>query len=141
MTGKKTIIFHGLAHARAALAAAREHNAALALKTAPGAAAYAGVGYLKAIVEKAGADKAGVEAGVEAIIDCGEDAVIALAALRTGWKLVEFSGSGEVFAKLAQIAGQQHARVLEPDPDRATLDLLDAPDALAACRNFLGSAQ
>lgn len=137
MTGKKTIIFHGLAHARAALAAAREHNAALALKTAPGAAAYAGVGYLKAIVEKAGADKA----GVEAIIDCGEDAVIALAALRTGWKLVEFSGSGEVFAKLAQIAGQQHARVLEPDPDRATLDLLDAPDALAACRNFLGSAQ
>ncbi len=107
MTGGKTIIFHDLGDARAALAAAREHNLAITLQTAPGAAAYAGVGYLMAVIEKAGAPAA--------IIDCGEDAGIALAALRAGWKKVLFSGRKDVRAKLAQIAKQQGAEVLGPD--------------------------
>ena len=101
MTGEKTVIFHHLADARAAL----ECAATVTLQTAPGAAAYAGVGYLMAVVEQAGADKA------EAIIDCGEDADIVLAALRTGWKRLLFSGRADVFVKLAQIAAQQGATV------------------------------
>ena len=109
MTGGKTVIFHDLGDALAALAAAREQNLAITLQTAPGAAAYAGVGYLMAVIEQAGGDKGA------AIIDCGEDANVALAALRTGWKKVLFSGRRDVRAKLAQIAKQQGAEVLGPD--------------------------
>ncbi len=105
MTGRKTVIFHDLADARAAL----ESATAVTLQTAPGAAAYAGAGYLMAVIEQAGADKA------EAVIDCGEDAGIALAALRGGWKRLLFSGRKEVFIKLAQIAEQQGARVTACD--------------------------
>ncbi len=109
MTGKRTVIFDDLAAARAALAAARESHTAITLQTAPGAAAYAGVGYLMAVIEQAGADKA------EAVIDCGEDAGLALAALRAGWKKLLFSGRRDVCAKLAQIAEQQGAEVVERD--------------------------
>ena len=105
MTGQRTIIFHDLAEARAALAA----DSTITLQTAPGAAAYAGVGYLMAVIEKAGADKSA------AVIDCGEDAGAALAALRTGWKKLLFSGRRDVRVKLAQIARQQGAVVLERD--------------------------
>ena len=132
MTGK-IIIFHNLEQARAALAAARESGATITLQSAPGAAAYAGVGYLKAVIEQAGA--------ADAVIDCGEDSGLALAALRAGWKRVMFSGDADVFAKLADIAEQQGARVMEPEPDRSALDLLDTPDPAAACRKYLGSDQ
>ena len=71
VTAARSVIFHDLAEARAALAA----DSTIPLQTAPGAAAYAGVGYLMAVIEKAGADKSA------AVIDCGEDAGAALAAL------------------------------------------------------------
>ena len=129
MTGGKTIIFHDLGHARAALAAAHEHNLAITLQTAPGAAAYAGVGYLKAVNDKAGAH--------EAIIDCGEDPGVVLAALRAGWKRLIFSGERDVFDKLAQMAGQQGATITEAGPKGPILDLLDAPDPAIACLDFL----
>ncbi len=105
MTAKQTVIFNDLAEARAALAAARKNHTAITLQTAPGVAAYAGVGYLMAVIEQAGADRC------EAVIDCGEDAGLALAALRTGWKKLLFSGRRDVRAKLAQIAEQQGAEV------------------------------
>lgn len=134
----KTIIFHSLDHARAALDAARACGAEITLQTAPGAAVYGGVGYLKAIVEQAGVEQAGA---LEAVIDCGEDAGVALAALRTGWKLVMFSGRLDVFAKVADIAEQQGARVMQPEPDSAALDLLDTPDPADACRKYLSRNQ
>lgn len=106
MSVTQSVIFHDLADARAALAA-HESPAALVLQTAPGVAAYAGVGYLMAVIEQAGADRRA------AIIDCGDDPGLALAALRTGWKNVLFSGRKDVRSKLAQIAEQQNAIVLE----------------------------
>ena len=109
MTGKQTVIFHDLADARAALADARENHTTITLQTAPGAAAYAGVGYLMAVIEQAGADRCA------AVIDCGEDAGLALAALRTGWKKLLFSGRRDICVKLARIAEQQGAEVLERD--------------------------
>ena len=67
------------------------------------------IGYRMAVIDLVGADKD------EAVIDCGEDADIAMAALRTGWRRLLFSGRGEVCAKLAQIAEQQGASVTSPD--------------------------
>ena len=72
---------HHLEQARAALAAAAEAGCAIELRSAPGAAGYAGVGYLKAL---------GEQAGQELVIDCGEDAGLAMAALRTGCRRLAF---------------------------------------------------
>ena len=131
---RRTVLFHSLDHARAAVAATEALGVPLTLQTAPGAAAYAGVGFLKAIV-----DAAAGGGDVEVVIDCGADSGTALAALRAGWTRVLFSGQEEARDKLADIAAQQGARVLEPDPDGLALDLLDTADAGAACRDFLGA--
>ena len=133
---RRIILFNSLDHARAAAAAASELDVPLTLRSAPGAAAYAGVGFLKAAV-----DQAAGGGDIEAVIDCGEDAGTALAALRAGWSRVVFSGPPDTLEKLADIAAQQGARVAAPDAEAAALDLLDVADPLAACREFLGGAK
>ena len=129
------IVFHSLAHARAALAAAAEAGVAITLQSAPGAAAYAGTGYLKAVADQAAAEHPDVD--MTAVIDCGADAGIAMAALRIGRRTVRFSGPAKVRAKLADIAAQTGARLAVDKPDAGALDLLDAADAGAACREYL----
>jgi len=127
------LIVHDREHAIAALRAAREAGVRVRLATAPGAAAYAGAGYLAAVIAAAAA--AVPEAGFEAVIDCGEDAGHALAALRAGWRLIR---SGRA-AALAPIAEAACARVVEAIEGPAC-DLLDAEDALAAARAHLAPA-
>ena len=127
------IVFHDLAHARAALAAAAERGVPVTLRTAPGAAAYAGPLYLKEIADRALGEMPGVEA--QALIDCASDPALALAALRMGWRRVLYRGRGKVPAKLADIAGQLGAEIMRGAP--AGLDLLDSADAPAACRAYL----
>ena len=133
---RQIILFHSLDHARAALAAAAELDVPFTLQSAPGAAAYVGVGFLKAVADEAMGDGAGE---VVAVIDCGEDAGTALAALRAGWARVVFTGRTDVLEKLTDIAAQQGAQLVRPDPQATALDLLDAADPLAACRNFLAA--
>ena len=130
---RRIILFHSLDHARAAVAAASELDVPFTLQSAPGAAAYAGVGFLKAV-----ADEALGDGDIEAVIDCGEDAGTALAALRASWVRVVFSGPPDMLEKLADIAAQQGARVVGGGAEAAALDLLDVADPLAACRDFLG---
>ena len=130
---RRIILFNSLDHARAAVAASSERDVPFILQSAPGAAAYAGVGFLKAVVDQAAGD-----GDIEAVIDCGEDAGTALAALRAGWARVVFSGPADMLEKLADIAAQQDARVVGPDTEATALDLLDVADPLAACRDFLG---
>src|SRR5690606_22158447 len=59
------VVVHHLEQARAALRATAEAGCAIELQSAPGAAGYAGVGYLKAL---------GDQAGRELWIDCDDDA-------------------------------------------------------------------
>ena len=94
------VVVHHLEQARAALAAASDLGCAVQLRSAPGAAHYAGVGYLKAL---------GDAAGHELLIDCADDAGLVMAALRTGCRWLTVSGSGELAAKLADIAAQRGA--------------------------------
>ncbi len=135
----RVVIFHSLEHARAALAAAGEARVPLVLRTAPGAAAYAGVGYLKAIVARARAEAPDVAASAE--IDCGEDPGLALAALRAGWTALRLAGRADVRRKIAEIAEAQGARLVADEPGAAVLDLLDARDPVAACRAFFEPAR
>jgi hypothetical protein len=97
MSDPPQIVVHDLEQARAALAAAAEVGCAIQLRSAPDAAAYAGVGYLQAL---------GAAAGHELLIDCGEDAGLVMAALRTGCRKLAFSGSAALAEKLADMAAQ-----------------------------------
>ena len=123
------ILFLTLDHARAAVATAAEFDAPVTLQSAPGAAAYAGVGFLKAVADEAGAD--------EAVIDCGDDIGTAMAALRAGWTRLVFSGDEAMAHKLVDMAAQLGATVTTGDSGAATLDLLDVAEPLDACRTFL----
>ncbi len=128
-----TIVFHTLDHARAALTAATRAGAPVILRSAPGASAYAGAQYLKALVDQAAAEFP--DADVTAAIDCGDDPGHAQGALRIGWKTLLFDGPEDMRAKIADIATQQGARLVGDTGE--TLDLLDLPDSEGACRNFL----
>jgi hypothetical protein len=96
------VVVHDLDEARAALAAAAERGLPIQLRSAPGAAAYAGVGYLRAL---------GEAVDHELIIDCGDDAGLVMAALRTGCRRLVFSGDEEIARKLADMAAQLGGRL------------------------------
>jgi len=137
--GRPVIVFHTLEHARAALAAALEADVAVTLRSAPGAAAYAGAGYLKAIADSAAKDQP--KARATWVIDCGADAGTALGALRIGWKELRFSGPDSLREKLTDIAAQQDARVTGEAAGEAVLDLLEDHDPAATCRDVLAETK
>jgi hypothetical protein len=87
------VVVHDRVQAEAVLAAAEELGTAIWLRSAPDAAAYAGVGYLKALSDLV---------GHEVVIDCGEDAGLVMAALRTGCRRLAFSGPAAVSERLAE---------------------------------------
>lgn len=82
---------------------------ALTLISAPGVAHYAGVLYLKEMAATATAQVPDVPHMF--VIDCGEDAALATAALRVGHRHIAFSGPAEMAKKLADIAAQHGAEL------------------------------
>jgi hypothetical protein len=119
------VLVHHLEQARAALAVAVELSWAIELRSAPGAAAYAGVGYLKAL---------GDEVGHELLIDCGDDAGLVMAALRTGCRRIAFSGSDEPGRRLRDMAEQLGAVLVVEAQAPEVLMLLPEDDAAAILR-------
>jgi hypothetical protein len=117
------VVVHHLEQAQTALAAGAEFGCAIELRSAPGAAGYAGVGYLKAL---------GDELGRELLVDCGDDAGLVMAALRTGCGRIAFSGSDELGRRLGDMAEQlgavlvveaqaPEAVILQPEDDAAAV--------------------
>ena len=132
----RAVIVHSLDHARLALAAARAAKKPIVLRSAPGAASYAGAGWFAAMVARAAREFPGVNF-VESL-DCGEDAGHAMAALREGVRMVRVAGPKKVRAKIASMAKKAGA-ILDDDVAPA-LDLLEADDPAAALREWLASA-
>lgn len=128
------IVIHTIAHARTALAAAADVGRPVTLVSAPGAAAYLGATVFREMVAAAARETPG--ATVTAMIDCGEDAGLALNALRHGLKAIRLRAGPAAMAAVADIAGQMGA-VIDPAPEAPALDLLDRLDAPAACRAWL----
>jgi hypothetical protein len=122
------MVVHHLEQARAALAAAAEACCLIQLRSAAGAAGYAGVGYLKAL---------GEQAGQELVIDCGDDAGLVMAALRTGCRRLVFAGSEEMRRRLGEMAEQLGAELIAAAPDPETLVLQPEDDAAALLRSRL----
>ena len=115
------VVVHDLEQARGALAAAAELGCAIQLRSAPGAAAYAGVGYLMAL---------GEAAGHELLIDCGDHPGIAMAALRAGCRRLSFSGAADTAQRLREMAEQLGAVLVHETGPPDALQL--APQDYAA---------
>jgi len=100
------------------------------IRSAPDAAAYAGLEYLKAL---------GEAAGHELLIDCGEDAGLVMAALRIGCRELVFSGPPETARKLADMAEQAGARLQIESEAHDVLLLTPGLSAFDLCRAWLAS--
>ena len=128
------VVVHDRAQAEAALAAAAELGCEIWLRSAPDAAGYAGVGYLKALGELV---------GHEIVVDCGDDAGLVMAALRTGCRRLAFSGPAAVSQRLAEMAAKvgawyRHEAEAAPTP---MLRLSPDDDARSRCRAWLLDAR
>ncbi len=110
------------------LEVAREFGVVIELRSAPAAAGYAGVGYLKAVGELA---------GQELVIDCGDDAGVVMAALRAGCRKLVFSGPADIALRLADIAAQLEADFRHQSTQPVCLSLAAGADATSACRAWL----
>jgi acyl-CoA reductase-like NAD-dependent aldehyde dehydrogenase len=114
------IVVHALAHAVAALEAAAEAGRPVTLLSAPDAGIAAGAAWFGAMI--AAAREAVPAAQSAALLDCGDDAGAAQAAIRAGIKAVVFTGRSDVARRLADIAGQHGCRLVTSRPE-ADLDL------------------
>jgi hypothetical protein len=129
------IVVHSLAHAVAALQAAAEAGAPVLLLSAVGAGLSAGAGWWREVVAAARdlVQSSPARARADALLDCGDDAGAAQAALREGVEAIVFSGRDDVRERLADIARRRGSRVHRERPCQA-LDLGDdffaPPEAL-----------
>ena len=131
------LIIHSLAHAEAALRAARDLETAVVLESPPDAARFWGAPYFLALI--AAARAAVPTARAETILDCGTAPGLAMEALRRGVGTVRLRDTADVVTRVADIAGQLGARV-EPGPyPTAILDLAQVRDPYEAARHFLAS--
>ena len=75
-------------------------------------------------------------ADVTVALHCGDDAGQALAALREKWPCLVFDGNPVVTKKIADVAAEQGATLLEP-PDPDALDIGQAADADATLDTWM----
>jgi hypothetical protein len=108
------IIVHSLAQAVAALSVAAEAGRAIVLVSSPDAGVYAGPAWFREVMQAA--REVVPDARFTAILDCGEDAGAAMAAIRAGGAAIVFTGGADVAARLADIAAQAGAQLLREQP-------------------------
>lgn len=145
---RAAVIVHSAVQAIAAARAAADAGRPLLIRSAPGAAGYAGCGWFLAIL--AHARDSVPEADIEGLLDCGDDAAAAIEAMRAGTERIAFHGGERSRANVESIARALGATVEAAAADAAdgpsrsragdpsgALDLRFAPDAYAACRAFL----
>ena len=108
------IVVHSLAHAIAALSAAAKAGRPVTLASAPDAGIYAGPGWFGGLI--AAAREAVPAAQSTALLDCGDDAGAAQAAIRAGIEGIIFIGRADVAHRLTDIAHQAGARLLTERP-------------------------
>ena len=114
------IVVYTLAHAVGALRGAIRTECRITLLSAPGAGVYGGPGWFRGLVEAA--REAVPDVTFSAILDCGDQAGAALAAIRAQIESVIFIGREDVAQRLADVA-RQHGVRLETTRPTAAIDL------------------
>ena len=128
--------FHSLSHVDAALGAAAGSKVSVALVTPPGAAATGGPEiYLE--MYRQGHEHF-PETETNAVIDCGNDAGIAMRALRCGWRDLVFTGDDDVRQKLQDMLGQLGGTLGRSRPH--TIDLIASSDPAWTVQQALSSS-
>ena len=125
-TRRPAIVVHDLDQAIGALRAAAAAGVPVTLWSAPDAVLYAGLGFLRAVFEKA--REAVPEAEHDVVVDCRGSAVLAHDALSRGFAGVAFTGRGALRKTLQAIADEQNGRLITAGPARGTLDLVHSVD-------------
>ena len=131
-----TIIVHHLDHARAALAAAEETATGVRLLSAPGAAAFGGASWFADMIRLARQEHPGAEA--EAVLDCGAEPGLALAAIREGVEAIRIRATAETRGRIAAIAAAAGCRLIG-SAAAPVLDLLDSPDPETESKTWLNA--
>ena len=106
---------------------------AITLCSAPDAAASLGPAWFRDIILVL--EQTYPEVDMEAVLDCGDAAGHALAALRAGVRIIRFSGPARTATKIEDIAGTYGARLVRRSP--RILDPRGEPDEAAALRAWL----
>ena len=89
----------------------------MVIASAPDGGIYAGPGWFGALLRAARAAVPGAE--FAALLDCGDDAGAAMAAIRAGIPVVVFTGHADVAARLADIARQAGGALVTGRPTPA----------------------
>ncbi len=110
------VIVHGLGDARLALSV----GLTVTLLSAPGAALYAGCGWWRALVRQAREEFPAVP--VVDILDCGDGAGQALAALRIGQQRLVLAPGAPGWDAVAAIAAEHGGSVLKSAPPALNLN-------------------
>ena len=118
---RPAIVVHDLEQAVGALRAAAGAGVGVTLWSAPGAAAYAGLGFLRGVFEKARGTVP--EADHDVVVDCAASGVLAHEALSRGFAIVAFSGRGTMRKTLQAIADAEGRRLVTVGPGQGALDL------------------
>jgi hypothetical protein len=121
-----SVMVYGLADARLALAA----GLPVTLLSAPGAALFAGVGFWHALVAQAKAEHPDVTA--PDILDCGDAAGFALAALRLGQRILVLEEGVPGRPAVEAVAAASGATVLAARPPALDLARRGAAELLRA---------
>ena len=109
----------------------------MTLWSAPGAASYAGLGFLGTVFEKAA--EAVPEADHDVVIDCGGSGVLAHEALSRGFPGVAFTGRGAMRKTLQTIAAAEGRRLVTAGPGRRALDLARCSDPERESADYLAN--
>lgn len=127
-------IIHELAHATAALEAARRHNTSVTLVSAPGAVRTGGAGWWRELITAARSDFPDAE--MRSVLDCADEPGTALSAIRAGVEAIALSAPEDARARVAEIAEQASVALVSINwPD--AVDLARANDPQAVCENRL----
>jgi hypothetical protein len=107
------------------------------IRTAPGAADYAGVQFLWDLINLAQCQSVKY---TEVVLDCGQNPATVFGALRTGWKNIAYAGPPNVQEKIASLLSQSGGQVVALNKG-PILDLQYSADPMTDCTFWLEGLQ
>jgi hypothetical protein len=133
-----TIVVYSREQAVAALQGAADCDVMVAIESLAGVGTSIGAPIFREIITIASATVP--RARFIAILDCGEEAGSALAAIDAGITRIRVHLGDEAYRRLAAIAAQRGCKLENGSASRPLLDLADCPDPRSTCVNWLREA-
>lgn len=118
------VVIHGLADARAVLAA----GLPVTFLSAPGAALFAGCGWWRSLIERVRTAYPGI--AIDEILDCADASGLALGALRMGQRRIVLLSHAPGWSAVAAIAASRGGEVLTTRPPSLDMAERGAPRRL-----------